>query len=86
MPYIKPEERPKFKKGLDNLMPNIENAGQLNYVLTNLFLGYLKHNGKNYQNINDIVGALTCAKDEFYRTIVGPYENTKIIENGDVIL
>jgi len=32
----------------------------------------------------DRVGALRCAWNEFYRRKAGPYEDTKIEENGDV--
>jgi hypothetical protein len=40
--------------------------------------------GLSYQTINDIVGALEGAKLEFYRRVAVPYEDKKIIENGDV--
>jgi hypothetical protein len=40
--------------------------------------------GKNYQTVNDIVGALEGAKMEFYRRAAAPYEDLKIKENGDV--
>jgi hypothetical protein len=61
-----------------------QNAGELNYAVTNLVLGYIAQHGKNYQHINDVIGALEGAKLEFYRRLVGPYEDTKIAENGDV--
>ena len=31
-----------------------------------------------------MIGALECCKQEYYRTVVGPYEDMKIDENGDV--
>jgi hypothetical protein len=40
--------------------------------------------GKNYKHINEIIGVLECAKQEFYRRVAAPYEDTKIQENGDV--
>ena len=40
--------------------------------------------GKNYSNLNEMIGALECCKQEYYRAIVGPYEDMKIDENGDV--
>ena len=40
--------------------------------------------GLNYQTCNDVMGALEGAKAEFYRRVVGPYEDQKIEENGDV--
>ncbi len=61
-----------------------ETAGHLNYLITNLCQNYLHIKGLSYTTINEIVGALTCAKDEFYRRVAVPYEDKKIKENGDV--
>lgn len=63
---------------------DLETAGELNYAITNLIRGYFHQNGGRYQQINDIIGALESAKAEFQRRIVGPYEDSKISENGDV--
>jgi hypothetical protein len=79
MPYITQKER----KDLENGKP-IETAGQLNYTITTIILEYLVRNGKQYQTINDIIGALEGAKAEFQRRVVAPYEDIKIKENGDV--
>jgi broad-specificity NMP kinase len=38
-----------------------------------------------YHKYNAAVGVLECAKLELYRRLVSGYEDTKIIENGDVI-
>lgn len=89
MPYIKQDRKNKITpvlKGDDGFirMDQIQNTGELNYALTSLIVNYLKLKGLNYQTINDIVGTLTCAKDEFQRRVTLPYENTKIYENGDV--
>ena len=43
----------------------------------------LEH-GKSYSVMNEIVGALECAKLEMYRRIYAPYEDEKIEANGDV--
>lgn len=37
-----------------------------------------------YVELNEVVGALESAKLELYRRIVGPYEDKKSAENGDV--
>jgi hypothetical protein len=79
MPYIEHSERAGVMA-----TAQILNAGQLNYALTMVILGYLKDHGKSYQTCNDIVGALDNAKDEFRRRIQHPYEDTKIEANGDV--
>lgn len=76
MPYIKQDDRGKLLKQL--------NVGTLNYSLTRELISYVTVNGLSYQTINDVVGALESAKAEFQRRVAGPYEDTKIRENGDV--
>ena len=58
--------------------------GELNWAITDTVDNYLKENGLSYKTINDIVGALECAKIEFYRRIAAKYEDTKKVLNGDV--
>jgi len=86
MPYIKPEQREDVEEWLNaaglNYTP--KNAGELNYVITVFIDNYLRSYGKNYSNLNEMIGALECCKQEYYRTVVGPYEDMKIEENGDV--
>lgn len=82
MPYVKQEDRTRMWNELSS--PNPETPGELNYVLSVFIDRYMQRKGKNYQTINDIVGALEGAKLEFYRRIAAPYEDQKIIENGDV--
>jgi hypothetical protein len=89
MPYIKTEKRAKITPVVHGdggrvEMRHIDCAGDLNYAFTMLAIDYIKRQGLNYQNINDIVGALDGAKAEFQRRVVGDYENTKIEESGDV--
>ncbi len=79
MPYVEK----KLRKGL--LMIRIaDNAGELNYLITDLLTGYLANKGESYQTYNDIMGALEGAKLEIYRRKIAPYENKKIKKNGDV--
>jgi hypothetical protein len=61
-----------------------ENAGELNFLLSTFIANYLRHNGKNYANVNEMMGALECAKMELYRVVIGPYEDEKIEQNGGV--
>lgn len=88
MPYIKQIARKAvtpevstYGKVID--FQGITNAGELNYAITVMLNDYFARN-KNYQAINDIMGALTGAQLEFYRRTAIPYENAKIQENGDV--
>jgi hypothetical protein len=58
-------------------------AGELNYKLTSVINDYLG-DGLSYAKLNEVIGALECAKLELYRRLAAPYEDTKIQENGDV--
>lgn len=80
MPYINQERRFNLTEG------GIEpvNSGELNYLITTLCDKYLNEKGVSYSNMNDIVGALECAKLEFYRRIAEPYEDVKRLQNGEV--
>lgn len=79
MPYITEKARNEIEAGR-----NPSNAGELNYVITNIAKQYLSTKGKSYSTMNDIVGALQAASFEFYRRVCSPYEDEKIAENGDV--
>lgn len=86
MPYIKPEDRKPLDPLLDQLaeaLPSQEFAGALNYVIAGLATRLLKE-GPSYARINEIIGALECAKLELYRRVAAPYEETKMQSNGDV--
>lgn len=78
MPYIAQDRRDDL-----DLYPG-KNAGELNFCITELIYGYYQQNGARYQQINDILGALEGAKLEFYRRIAAPYEDGKMLQNGDV--
>jgi len=78
MPYILKQDRNRDTKA------HPKNPGQLNWIISEAVAYYIKGHGLNYQTINDVVGALECAKQEFYRRLAVPYENRKIIDNGDV--
>lgn len=77
MPYIPSDER-------EHAAISPQTPGQLNYALTEKMLCYLWDRGVSYATMNEIVGALECAKQEFYRRVMVPYEEKKRAENGDV--
>ena len=84
MPYILKEGRKSFDPFLEEIGPHTIAAGDLNYCITHLCHSYLKAHGKSYSVMNDIIGVLEAAKMEFNRRIVAPYEDIKIVENGDM--
>lgn len=77
MPYIDPKDR--IAAAVAPLT-----AGELNYAITKLVIGFVRQKRLSYQTINDCLGALEGAKAEFYRRVAVPYENMKIAANGDV--
>ncbi len=79
MPYVTQEARDRLNAGGDP-----QTSGELNYVLTVYCADFLLRSQQRYQDMNDVMGALTGALAEFQRRIVGPYEDIKARENGDV--
>ncbi len=78
MPYITHEAKLELAAGR-----RPRSVGELNYCLTRLMIEYC-HNDLTYKDVNDVIGALECAKMEFYRRVAVPYEELKRGENGDV--
>jgi hypothetical protein len=78
MPYITERDRKKLK------FSHPKSPGELNYAITLLCKNYLTQKGISYTNMNEVVGVLECAKQEFYRRMTVPYEDKKKEENGDV--
>lgn len=77
MPYLDPQQR-------NEALQHMKGAGALNFMIHDLVDQYLEANGRRYQSYNDVIGALECVKQEFYRRLVAPYEDNKRMENGDV--
>lgn len=83
MPYITQESRLRVADEMyAGGMP--ERPGELNFLLSFICREYLLNKGTSYTTLNEIIGALECAKTEFYRRVVIPYENQKCNENGDI--
>lgn len=78
MPYIPKKQRSTLS------IPNMMNAGHLNYCITMHVHAYLRQHGLSYQTLNDITGALENCKLEVYRRLTTDYEDAKIKENTDV--
>lgn len=79
MPYLKQEDRDRLDSG-----GTPQNGGELNYEITKILAKYIEEHELKYSNINDVMGAIEGAKLEFYRRVAGPYEDTKVLTNGDV--
>jgi hypothetical protein len=87
MPYIKSDQRPAIDDLVRPLIEHLKSLpvedqdGSLNYAITKV-IKYVYP--QKYFHLNRALGVLTAIKLELYRKIIGPYEDTKISENGDV--
>lgn len=59
-------------------------AGELAYKISELIADYSRSSPRNYDLYAEVVGVLETVKLEYYRSRVGPYEEKKKVENGDV--
>ena len=85
MPYIKKEEREKIDKYIGDLCLRLgDDPGERNYVITKIIHDFIGQTGLKYKHLNSAIGILECAKQEFLRTVVNPYEEKKLISNGRV--
>ena len=84
MPYIEQDRRAAFDAHLDALGAALESGGEINYCVYRLCLAYLKRKGMSYNNAMVPFSALGAAQLELYRRVIAPYEDRKILENGDV--
>jgi hypothetical protein len=82
MPYIENRRRRDFDDLIGKFY-DIQNPGELNYVLTKIILSYIGDR-PNYVIYADVLGTLEAIKSELYRRKIAPYENGKIKKNGDV--
>ena len=87
MPYIASARRESFQDFLEKTKNlRIDTAGELNFLIVQLTLTYLSQHGENYRIMNEIIGAIECAKMEFVRRKLIPLEKAKCTENGDVFM
>ncbi len=82
MPYVKQEARPELDDIVDLMRKvGVKANGDLNYIL----FKFCKYNVKpSYNNYKNFIGELAQCAGEINRRILGPYEDSKILENGDV--
>lgn len=96
MPYISEEERTELDTAIINMVDAIKNTkcsldnpydltnllGRINYCFSRVATGLMQD--VSYKKIAMITGVLENIKQEFYRRVASSYEDTKIIENGDI--
>jgi hypothetical protein len=62
----------------------IDTIGEYNYLVSKIAKTYIQQHGLSYRIINELVGALECAKAEMSRRILETYEDDRIKEFGDI--
>lgn len=94
MPYIDETNRKILDRSIDDLANIITNhsdfdnedlvtvLGDLNYCMTRL-IGQVM-GSTSYAKIAMITGVVENVKQEFYRRVAVPYEEEKIVMNGDI--
>ena len=84
-PYISPPRREAFAQFRQAVKSTrLDTTGELTYLICWVCDQYLRQHPEDYQHMNDVMGALSCAGHEFYRRIVAILEDRKAAENGDV--
>lgn len=82
MPYIKKENRKAMDKVIAAMAEaDVKADGDLNYILYKFCKYFISPSYNNYKNF---CGELRQCATEIERRILAPYEDEKIIENGDV--
>lgn len=89
MPFTKQEDRDPVDALLDQVFERTSTKGDINYCITKLVhLWALKqlriyHQGKKkYKLLDEAMGIFSSARDVFFRTILGPYEDKAGLKNG----
>ena len=85
MPYITKQEKADLKPLLDQI--KFSGPGTLTYGVSILMINYLNTTSPHmltFTALNSAIGAVERATDEFKRRILGPYEQQKMRENGDI--
>ena len=80
MPYIESRTRSALDRRGVGAPATV---GELTYVLYRTCLDYLGPNPR-FTHFAEVLGALSATENEFYRRQVAPYEDIKILQNGDV--
>lgn len=85
MPYIVEKSRKKYTSLLDKLSNiNIENKGELEYLLFAILKIYMKDRKFCYSELHNTVYACQHVADEFRRRFLDKREDEALEKNGDI--
>ena len=90
MPYIAKKNRPPIDRHLDRLIEVLKNStdsgkrrnGEVVYAVYKI-LKYVYGQG-HFEEKSNALKVLDSAGKEYYHRIMAPYEDKKIVENGEV--
>jgi len=85
MPYISESwRRTKINKYVEDMTGFIKSKGDINYAISQLIGSLILRDGIGYTTMSNYIDVLPDAEAELRRRLLDPYEDYKIIENGDV--
>ena len=88
MPYIKSVDREFYDAELDLVLGKLHDKGfpegDVVYVLYRLAVGWWIRSSRRFKDLNHIRGAFHSTIREFDRKIADPYEDSSIVNNGDL--
>ena len=84
MPYIEDKDKLEMNDAINDLFMFIRSKGDLNYAISELTGKLIVTTGISYTNMSEKIDAVHDAECELRRRLLDPYEDKKIIENGDV--
>lgn len=94
MPYISEYARKELDECIDNMVSCLTHdndltdtefisiLGEINYSFTRILAKSM--GSVSYSKIAMITGVLENIQQEFYRRIASPYEDKKVVQNGDI--
>ena len=88
MPYISRSSRAQYQEVISALAEKVPTdrgarPGHINYIVS-LLIERVYGKTLRYADHNEVVGVLNCIAQEFYRRKTVPYEDQKIVEEGDL--
>lgn len=99
MPYIKKQKRQLYDELIIKLADIMTESvcsdgdffkGHFNYIIFKL-AKEIERSHQDYDNVkfgyqdySDVVGAMRDCADEYVRRVLAPYEDEKILQNGDI--
>ncbi len=90
MPYIERGDKLVYTDALAEIQDAFASVGagdgDLNYMLTQVAIAWMMYHKPpyNYSLRGRVLLAFEAAKLEYYRRVMAPYEDAKIVANGDV--